>query len=247
MTQLDVQKILTSPLTQTGRSGPFLRLVLAEAAGYGMPANVIAALDDIGAMLGFYAPLPAGQSAHLAGPLPHWRTDRRQPSFEQVNDVAALAIKQRALIAFGGLPADVRVGTAEIVTAMGNTHMDTMPPQWRELFQWASVDVLATIMQQSPEQVRKDKGWPLVRDADVLKPDGRLHAAYAECANTIRRQAIASRPLAAHYLSSHRQAQQRVKAAGNTQEADRLGQTISEILSMYPELKGTEWDVPVSC
>jgi hypothetical protein len=42
-------------------------LVLAEAASYGMPPQVIATLDDVAAMLGLYEPLPANQAAHVAG------------------------------------------------------------------------------------------------------------------------------------------------------------------------------------
>ena len=119
---MDVVEIMQSPLTQLGRTGPFLRLVLAEAAVYGMPAQVIATLDDVAAVLGFYDPLPVGQVAHLGGPLVQWRSSVQQPTFERITDVEALALKQRALIAFGGAPIDQMVGTAEIVCAMGNLH-----------------------------------------------------------------------------------------------------------------------------
>src|ERR1700692_3606137 len=98
--------IINNPLAQPGEPGQFLRLVLAQAGGYGMPGSVIAMLDDIAAMLGFYKPLPEGPSGHLAGPLVVWRSHPNQPTMESIEEMLRLAYQQRALTAFGGAPAD---------------------------------------------------------------------------------------------------------------------------------------------
>src|SRR5690242_1002571 len=100
-----ILEILNNPLMRRGdRDTNFLRLVLAEAASFGLPPQLVAAIDDTAAMLGLYDPLPAGQIAHIAGPLVTWRTHRFQPDYQTVVDVAQLAYKQRALIGFGGAP-----------------------------------------------------------------------------------------------------------------------------------------------
>src|ERR1700733_1088669 len=153
---------MRNPLTQSGRPGHFLRLVLAEAASYGMPPQIIATLDDIGSMLGYYDPLPAGQAAHLAGPVVQWRTDRRPPTLQRLNDVDSLVLKQRALIAFGGAEPHHMVGTAEIVSALGNCHKETMPKPYYEVWSWASTDVMATLSRLPKDQVRKDHGWEMI-------------------------------------------------------------------------------------
>src|SRR5207237_350968 len=157
---MDVLEIMRSPLTESGRTGPFLRLVLAEAASYGMPPQVVATLDDVAAMLGFYDPLPAGQAAHVAGPLVRWRTDRRQPTIERVTDVEALAFKQRCLIAFGGAASGHMVGTAEIVCAMGNLHTaeEVRPPKlYWELFHRDATHLMSELKRSSPAAVLKDR------------------------------------------------------------------------------------------
>ena len=190
---MDIMEIMQSPLTQSGRSGSFLRRVVAEAASYGMPPQVIASLDDVAAMLGFYDPLPAGQAAHVAGPIVNWRTAHTQPSFERVIEVEHLALKQRCIIAFGGAPAGHMVGTAEIVCAMGNLHtaQEIRPPEpYWELFQWAATDVLSKLTGDPPAIVLKHKDWPAISDDDVLRPGGRLYPTYQEVATHIRRQAI---------------------------------------------------------
>ena len=59
-----------------------------------------------------------------------------------------------------------------------------MPREYYEVFHWASVDVLATLMaepnalakQEAKAKLWKEKGWELVLDEDVLKPGGRLQA-----------------------------------------------------------------------
>jgi hypothetical protein len=192
---VDVVEILRSPLTQSGKTGNFLRLVLAEAANYGMPGKTIAMIDDVAAMLGFYDPVPSGQAAHLAGPLVNWRTHPDQPSFERIHEVEKLAFKQRALIAFGGYPPGQMVGTAEIVIAMGNIAQGTSPPEYYEVFTWASLDTLSIITGHSKEVILLDpnkRHWKLITDDDVLKPSGRLYQTYQEVCTNIRREAIAA-------------------------------------------------------
>jgi hypothetical protein len=51
---MNVIDIMNNPLAQPGDPGQFTRLVLAQAGGFGMPGSVIAMLDDIAAMLGYY-------------------------------------------------------------------------------------------------------------------------------------------------------------------------------------------------
>ncbi len=245
--EVDLLHILQSPLIQKG-PGPFLRLVLAEAGRYGMPQQVIATLDDVAAMIGFYDPLPKGQAAHLGGPVVTWRTDPRQPTMERVHDVERLALKQRALIAFGGAPADHQVGTAEIVVALGNGHKANVPPEFFDVFTWASVDVLATLQQRSPQSVREEKKWPEIPDADVLKPGGRLHATYVTIATEIRRQVIASikdspdnpreqlLALAVFFLKSHELEQARAIKNGRADTAQEIQQVINNIRTMFPDI-----------
>jgi hypothetical protein len=243
---IDLAKIMTSPLVQTGEPGPFLRLVLAEAARYGMPPQVVATLDDIGAMLGFYLPLPAGQSGHLAGPLVNWRTDRHQPTHEGVSEVNNLAIKQRALIAFGGAPRDHRVGTAEIVCALGNGHKEWMPSEYYEVFCWASTDVLSTLMRRKPDAIRKENGWPDVSDEDVVKPSGRLNPTYVTIATEIRRASAGAikgdpespreflRPLGVHFLMAHHRVLALAEKEGKTAAAAQIRATMAAIIAMFP-------------
>jgi hypothetical protein len=244
---MDLMQIMQSPLTQAG-PGSFLRLVLAEAANYGMPPQVVATLDDVAAMLGFYEPLPSGQAGHLAGPIVRWQTDRRQPTHEHVHEVDRLAMKQRALVAFGGAPADHRIGTAEIVSAMGNCHKDFSPEEFYAVFCWASADVLATLTGQKPEQIRKDKGWAAISDDDVVRPGGRLYPTYVTIATEIRRHAIAAiqgnpdnpreylRPLAAHFLKSHMLVRDRAASEGRTVLANQLQDSINSIRAMFPDI-----------
>ena len=155
---MDLVSMINSPLAQAGRAGSFLRLVLAESAAYGMPGSVIVVLDDIAAMLGLYEALPEKAATHVAGPLVNWRTHPQQPSFERIHDVEKLAYKQRALVAFGGGPPGQMVGTAEIVIAMGNLVQGTSPPDYYEVFQWASLDVLQEITGHTAEQILADPG-----------------------------------------------------------------------------------------
>lgn len=242
-------ELINNPLAQTGQSGSFLRLVLAEAALYGMPPQIIATLDDVASMLGFYDPLPAGQSGALAGPVVQWRTDRRQPSFERIIDVEQLAMKQRALIAFGGAPPDHMVGTAEIVNAMINLHKDTIPDSYQPVFAWASCHVHRELNPEIDlDKLRKDKGWPDVADADVLKPGGKHHPTYEEIAVNIRRSVIEAgrggdndpryhlRPLAAHFLQAHTGYLKRAEEDGTASEVRQLHRAVRTIREMFPDL-----------
>jgi hypothetical protein len=251
---MDLMEIMKSPLTQAG-PGSFLRLVLAEAASYGMPPQVVATLDDVAAMLGLYDPLPTGQAAHLAGPIVQWRTDRRQPTHERVVELERLALKQRALIAFGGAPTGHQVGTAEIVAAMGNLHKEWAPGEYYDVFTWASVDVLGTLMGSTPDELRKEKGWSSVSDADVIQPGGRLYPTYVEMATEIRRFAIASlkgdsegnpreylRPLGVYFLKAHLQVQARAEKDGRADVAKQLNEIIATIRTMFPNIdQAVDW------
>lgn len=246
---MDVLEIMRNPLVQEGRSGPFLRLVLAEAVRYGMPPQAIATLDDVAAMLGFYDPLPAGAAAQLAGPLGVWRTHPDQPIIERIAEVEGLAYKQRCLVAFGGARPDHMVGTAEIVCAMGNLHKESgIPKPYREIFEWATVDVLSMLTGDTPEEVRKAKKYPYVSDDEVLKPGGRLHSTYQEIATSLRRTVIAAmenapdnpreylRPLAAHFVRSHHRHLAEAEGHGDTELVDKIRDTIATIEGMFPDL-----------
>jgi hypothetical protein len=242
-------EIMLSPLAQSGNSGQFLRLVLAEAGSYGMPGDVIATLDDLAAMLGFYKPTPVAQAAYLAGPLINWRTHPSQPSFERIHEIETLAFKQRALIAFGGGKPGQMVGTAEIVIAMQNIVKGTSPAEYWEIYQWASVDVLCTLLGQTPEEVLKDPGkrdWKLIPDDEVTEPGGRLYPTYQEISTSIRREAIAAmdkqpnhprqylRPIAAHFLRGHAKVLAEARASDDTEFVERLEEIMGTIHGMFP-------------
>lgn len=252
---LDVAEILRSPLAQSGSPGQFLRLVLAQAASFGMDGKSIALLDDVAAMLGYYNPLSPGQAAHLAGPLVNWRTHPNQPTYERVRDVEKLVFKQRALLAFGGGEPGQMVGTAEIVVACGNIMQGTMPSEYYEVFTWASLDVLSILTGDSKETILKDPGkkdWKLILDDEVLRPSGRLYKTYQEMATSIRRDAIENlrnqeddprrylRPVAALFVESHRKVKAEAVAEGLTGLVERLDGAIGVITTMYPDLQGLE-------
>ena len=213
-----------------------------------MPPQVVATLDDVAAMLGFYKPLPEGQAAHLAGPVVQWRSHRQQPIHDRVTDIEMLAMKQRALISFGGAPVEEMVGTAEIVNALGNLHPRFVPDPYYQVFHWASIDVLAHLSGDPKEKIWKEKGWNPVEDADVLTPGGAYYAAHQEISTHLRREAIAGlkgqedhprrylRPLAAAFVGSHRKARDKCLADGETELAARLDEQIETILAMFPDL-----------
>ena len=250
---MDFLKILqTSP--SFGRSGyrpePYLRLVLAEAASYGMPPQVVATLDDIAAMMGFYEPLPDGQ-AHWMGStvMPNWQYDRRASSVERITDVEALALKQRAMIAFGHMPPGHLCGTAEIVCAMGNLTENSIPKPFFEVFQWATVDVQATLTDKTPAEIRQERNWPEILDSDVIRPGGRLNATYQQIATLIRREVIAAmrenprahrkllKPFASDMLELNQKLIAEAKAEGTPAVIEPLERTTGAIYQMFPDLK----------
>jgi hypothetical protein len=247
-------KLMESPLIQTGRSGNFLQLVLAEAAGWGMPANTVALLADLSAMLGMSDPIPEASAKRLAGPLSMWRTAPDQPVVDQVDEVLALARKQRALIAFGGGKPGQFVGSAEIVTAIGNTIRGTCPPEYWEIFMWASLDTLQTLTGDSPEAILAEKvDWKLIKDEEVLRPSGRLFAVYTEIATTIRREAIQNvrvdysrhylRPIAARFVQEHRRHREEALAERDLPMAKTLTTHIDRIEAMFPGLRSIEQEL----
>ncbi len=205
-------------------------------------------------MLGFYDPLPKGPAAHVAGPLVNWRTHPEQPHLERIHDVEKLAFSQRALIAFGGGRPGHMIGTAEIVIAMGNIIEGGAPPEYYEIFQWASLDVLNIITGDAPKTILADPSkehWKQISDDDVLRPGGRLHKTYETIATTIRREAIAAmagksdnprellRPLAVIFLKSHTKTRNRLEAAGKPEIVARLDEACQVIRTMFPGIDAT--------
>ena len=255
---LNMTEILTNPLARSGKSGDFVRLVLAEAAQYGMPGNIVAMLDDVAAMLGFYAPMPLGQAAHVAGPIVNWRTSPEQPLFDRIREVEALAFKQRALLAFGAGKPGQMVGTAEILCAMGNIIEGDSPPEYYEIFQWAGVDVLKTLTGDSAEAILADPGkqnWKKIEDDEVVKPGGRLYPTYQNVCTSIRRYAIAAlenshkhprnylRPYAAQILEGYAKIRREAVADRLPDIVTALDVTAASIRSMYPDLKDLDTEL----
>jgi hypothetical protein len=236
-----------------------LRLVLAEAGSYGMHGSVLVVLDDIAAMLGCYDPIPEPAAAHVAGPMVNWRTHPGQPTFERIEDVEKLALKQRALIAFGGYHPGEMCGRAEIVVAMGNILQGESPPEYYDVFQWASLDVLSTITGHSPEQILKDPGkkhWRAIDDDEVTRPGGRLYATYQTICTSIRRDSIAAMkanpehprayllPFARLFLAANVEARQPAEADDDRRMLLAIDDSTRTILTMFPELADT-MDVPL--
>jgi hypothetical protein len=245
--------MIKSPLlAKPNRAGQYLRLCLAEAATYGVPGPVIVLMDDIGAMLGLFEPLPTPAAHHLGAPMVAWQTSTHQPTFERVDDVERQAYKERALIAYGGGPPGMMCGPAEVVVAMGNTVQGLSPPEFYELFQWASLKTLETLFGTKPEEALKDpskEGWKLIPDAEVLEPGGRLYQTYMTVSTTIRREAIARmtthpdspramlKPFAKLFLENNARVREEAELSG---EDDRVIEMLAEsdrvILEMFPEL-----------
>ncbi len=132
------------------------------------------------------------------------------------------------------------IGTAEIVIACGNILRGTSPPEYYQLFQWASIDVLKILTGDTAETILADPtktGWKQIPDEDVLLPVGRLHKTYQTIATTIRREAIAPmdkspdnprellRPIAVVFLKSHVKTRTRLKADGETEIVARIDET----------------------
>jgi hypothetical protein len=244
--------MLSNPLAKSASQTDFFLLTLAECAKFGVPPQALALLRDVHSMLGYSKPLGEKQISALAGPLVAWRTDPRQPHFERVVDLERLAFHQRALIAFGGGKPGEMVGRAEIVYAMGNLLHGTSPPEYYEVFQWASVDTLAEIEGDSKAKILADRekdGWTAVADAEVTQPGGRLYATYQEICTSIRREAIAGlernpaghprnilRPMAALAIANHARIKQELLAEGRPEVVETLDRTIEQIRGMFPGL-----------
>lgn len=246
---MNIAEILKSPLMKNTDPGPFLRLVLAEAASYGMPPLVVATLDDIAAILGLYQPIAQGPASYMAGPFSTWRSAREQPTSEHLPEMEHLALKQRALIVFGGASEGHLVGTAEIVLAMGNTHRELVPDAEFEVFRWASADAFGKLMGIPPARYCERQEWTRVpTDDDVLKPGGRFNNTYQKLADTIRRTAIGGikndpnaprtmlRPLAEHFLQIHYQARRQAQNDGRPDLVREITEAIQVIQAMYPGL-----------
>jgi len=251
----EVAQMMRSPLMRTDNDRHFLRLVLAEAALYGMPGKVIALLDDVAAMLGMYEPLNRNQAAHLASPLVNWRTHADQTVFMRTHEVEKLAFKQRALIAFGGYQPGHMVGTAEILIATGNIVKGTSPVEYWEIFCWATVDVLKTLSGKTEKQILAEpnrQDWKLISDDEVLKPGGRLHSAYQDIATSLRREGIKVlkediddprkylRPIAASFLETHQKIRNEAVLEGLTGVVERIDTALEMIGRMFPDLKDIE-------
>jgi hypothetical protein len=242
-----------SPLLRTAMERDFFSLVLAECALYGVPPDAIGLFRDLHAMLGWSEPLGEKQVAALSGPTVAWRTFPNQPHFERVVDVERLAFHQRALIAFGGGAPGEMVGRAEIVTAMGNLIDDgEVPPEYIEIFRWASVDTLSAIQGHTKEQVlaQKDKaGWKAIPDDDVVNPAGRLYATYQEICTSIRRETIAAlekapmqhprnflRPWAAQFIDNHGRVREEAVRENLIQVIAAIDRQVEAIRRMFPDL-----------
>jgi hypothetical protein len=229
-------------------------LVLAEAAGCGMPPQAVALLDDLAfLLLGNNKPLRRTTASYMAGPLVRWQSHPDQPTHDRVLDVELLAQKQRVLIAFGGGPPGHMVGTAEIVVAMGNINSDRRmtPEEYYDVFTWASIDVLKAITSESEQQIRAEKkDWKEISDDDVLKPGGRLYATYQEIATNIRRNVIARmeedsdsprkvlRVLGAQVVAAHAKLREEAvaKEGKNSAMVRFLDSQVATIRKLYPDL-----------
>jgi hypothetical protein len=258
---MDVMSVFTSPLARTGDSRQFIRLVLAQAAAYGMPTQIVALIDDCAAILGLYDPLPETVRTQMAGPFATWRSHANQPSIDHIEDVERLARKQRVLIAFNGFEPDHMVGPAEIVVAMSNMHKDRMPPAYWEVFTWASAHTWAALKyagsrSEARRKICDERKWPWIEDAEVLLPGGRLNQTYSEMVTTMRRTSIKGiesrdpvsrellRPIAAHFLLSQRFALQLTE--GETEGAtnamipryrELVEQQVATLTEMFPGIE----------
>jgi hypothetical protein len=174
---------------------------------------------------------------------------------ENIEEMIRLAYQQRALVAFGGAPADHMVGTAEIVCAMGNTMRGQTPPEYYEVFQWASVDAMAALLNKTHAEVLADpskKDWKRIEDAEVIRPGGRLYATYVEIATSIRRSAIEAvksegehprqqlLPLARAVVAAYTKARPAAVADGQTKLVAMFDRNLATIREMFPDLDKTD-------
>lgn len=260
VSRINTWGFLGSPLVQTNDAAGFLRQVLAEAARFGMDGRTIVVLDGLASIMGFYEPISANSAAYLGGPLTEWRTGTSRSPIHtgRVIEIERLAVRQRALIAFGAAKPGHIVGTAEIIVASGNLLKNETPQAYWELFTWASLDVLTTLTGRTKEQLLEDpqrKDWPLIEDDEVIRPGGRLWTCYSEVATQLRRGAISAereealeprkllRPVAAQFLEHHEKVLEELKHENLPELATRINKHVAIIKAMYPDLGTVEEEV----
>jgi hypothetical protein len=178
--------------------GEFVRLVLLEAARFGMPGQLVATLDELAASFGLYAAPPMSQTTFLGGPIVAWSGGHGMPTMERMPEIEALAYAQRAEVAFG-VTLGAMIGPADIVCALNNCIAESksedialVPPEYRKVYQWAAAKVRAELENMTPEEAARQLRFEFVPDADVLMPRGPLYATYVEVAQNIRRSAMAA-------------------------------------------------------
>ena len=150
------------------------------------------------------------------------------------------------------------VGSAEIVAACGNIVQGTSPPEYWEVFQWASLDVLQQITGQTVEQILADpskKGWRKIDDAEVVQPGGRLYPTYQEICTNIRRESIAANsanpdhprtllePFAKLFLEGNAAARVEAEMSGERRVVEMIDDSTRTILKMFPNLRA-DFDAP---
>ena len=175
--------------------GDFARMVLVEAGHYGMPPQTVAMLDEIGAMLGLYAPLADNQVHHLAASPVVWRNaDGSDPAVQDVShEIVRVAVAQKAQLAFGHLEPGHLVGPAELVVAMASSVAGNLLSEFETLFRWASIQTLCAMDRTAvAADLARERSWELVPDDHVLQPGGPLHETYIKAVRALRRQAIDS-------------------------------------------------------
>ncbi len=235
------RKIIANP-------GEFTRLVLLEAARFGMPGNLVAALDELAATLGLYDPLPPNQSAYLAAPLMQWRSHPDMPTHDRTPEIESLAMSQRAEVVFGATKG-VMVGPAEIVVAMNNCITDEVPEGYRKVFDWASVRVCAELEGLTLADAATKLKCDLIPDDAVLKPRGQYYNTYVEIAQNLRRTTVAAlhptktaKAIAAvtglNLLEAIQIMQKKLTPGDNAEEAahlEQLAATIERSIMSYQE------------
>jgi len=242
---------------QTAKESDFFALVLAECALYGVPPESLSLFRDIHAMLGFSRPVAEKQSAILAGPLVTWRSFPNQPHMQRIVEVERLAYHQRALIAFGGGRPDEMVGRAEILHALGNTIKDAdIPEDYQEIFRWAAADTLSVLQGVPIRDIFTMKEWPTTQDDEVVKPGGRLNAAYMEICTNIRRTILANlenhplkhprgflRPWAAEFVANALKVRDEAERENLHDVIKMIDHQVAAIRGMFPDLGSVEDEI----
>ena len=157
-----------------------------------------------------------------------------------------------SLIAFGGGPPGQMVGTAEIVIAMGNIVQGTSPPEYYDIFQWASLKVIEELTGDKAEKVLKDPGkkhWKLIPDAEVrgtwwsalsdlsdhlhLDP-ARVDRRHGRDTPTIPRTLL--QPFAKLFLYGNAKARDEAELSGEDRVVEMIDESTRTILAMFPDL-----------